>query len=248
MIKLNRGDCPEELTDEVREELTKLYKQNKHKDVWNNSKIKKPLKKALMDMSRDKCSYCECMLGIESKDVTIDHFLPKSVYADKVVEWGNLLPSCLRCNREKSDNEDALVNPCDNNPKEYFAVRKNNLFRFKGIDFAGIGKSTIDAIKLNDIQRVMPARMQGWVKLNETLEEIFEDFQEEGYKKKYINRFYKLMKYCTADNSYAAIKATNLLNESTYWDVKKMIQDKGDWTDRFQQVEDELKNIQLQIV
>ena len=77
MIKLNRGECPKELTDEVKEELTELYKKDKEKDVWNSPKIKKTLKEALLEMSHGKCSYCECALGIESKDVTIDHFLPK---------------------------------------------------------------------------------------------------------------------------------------------------------------------------
>ena len=72
MIKLNRGECPKELTDEVKEELTELYKKDKEKDVWNSPKIKKTLKEALLEMSHGKCSYCECALGIESKDVTID--------------------------------------------------------------------------------------------------------------------------------------------------------------------------------
>lgn len=40
MIKLNRGECPKELTDEVKEELTELYKKDKEKDVWNSPKIK----------------------------------------------------------------------------------------------------------------------------------------------------------------------------------------------------------------
>ena len=31
MIKLNRGECPKELTDEVKEELTELYKKDKEK-------------------------------------------------------------------------------------------------------------------------------------------------------------------------------------------------------------------------
>ena len=70
MIKLDRGGKPEELTDEVCKELKKLYAENKDKDVWNSSKIKEPLKKAILKMSNDKCSYCECKLGIESKDAT----------------------------------------------------------------------------------------------------------------------------------------------------------------------------------
>lgn len=51
MIKLNRGECPKELTDEVKEELTELYKKDKEKDVWNSPKIKKTLK-------RKQCMLC----------------------------------------------------------------------------------------------------------------------------------------------------------------------------------------------
>jgi len=113
MIKLSRGGRPEAFTQEVCEELTQLYAANKDKDVWNSPKIKRPLKESLLQMSHNKCSYCECILAIESKDVTIDHFLPKVKYADKVVEWENLFPACLRCNRKKNDNEEQLVNPCN---------------------------------------------------------------------------------------------------------------------------------------
>ena len=109
MIKLNRGERPEALTDDVCEELTKLYLQNKNKDVWNSPKIKKPLKDALLEMSHFKCSYCECILNIEAKDVTIDHFLPKAFYADRVVEWENLFPACLRCNRKKNEDRKSVV-------------------------------------------------------------------------------------------------------------------------------------------
>ena len=51
MIKLERGERPKELTDEVCEELKKLYAEDRDKDVWNSTKIKKPLKEAMLDMS-----------------------------------------------------------------------------------------------------------------------------------------------------------------------------------------------------
>lgn len=78
MIKLERGKKPKELTKEVCEELIKLYAEDNDRAVWNSPKIKKPLKEAILEMSHGKCSYCECRLEIESKDATIDHFLPKS--------------------------------------------------------------------------------------------------------------------------------------------------------------------------
>ena len=47
MIKLERGKCPEELDEVVKEELTKLYKEDNTKSVWNSPKIKEPIKTAL---------------------------------------------------------------------------------------------------------------------------------------------------------------------------------------------------------
>lgn len=159
MIKLERGKCPKELTKEVCDELTKLYSENKDKDVWNSPKIKKPLKEALLDMSYKKCVYCECQLDIESKDVTIDHFLPKSANPDLVVEWENLLPSCLRCNRKKNDYSERIIDPCKDNPQEYLALNGKNRYRLEGIDADGVGENTILSVNLNDIMRVMVPRM-----------------------------------------------------------------------------------------
>ena len=207
MIKLERGERPEELTDEVCEELKKLYAEDNDEDVWNSPKIKKPLKKAMLEMSHGKCSYCECRLEIESKDATIDHFLPKSKNPDEVVEWKNLFPACLRCNRKKNNHEETIINPCENVPREYLGIRKANRFRFKAIDFEGIGKNTIDVINLNDIQRVMIPRMKEWESLEERLIEIEDDLKEVGFKKKYKNRLQKLMEDCLPDMSYSATKA-----------------------------------------
>ncbi len=248
MIKLNRGQCPEELTPEVQSALTELYKQDKHKDVWNSPKIKESLKDALTSMSHGKCAYCECLLDVESKDVTIDHFLPKSTYADKVVEWENLLPACLRCNRAKNNHEGTIVNPCTNEPKQYLGVRKGQPHRLKGIDEDGVGRYTIETIDLNDYQRVMTPRLQEWENVYQRLQEIYQDLVEEGYKEKYKIRFYSLMKACTKSRSYAATKATNLLNNELYAKVKQILQENGVWSDEFQKLEDEMEEIKLQMV
>lgn len=248
MIKLNRGECPETLTDEVKEELTNLYIQNRDKDVWNSPKIKDSLKQALLEMSHNKCAYCECILGIESKDVTIDHFLPKSKHEELVVNWENLFPACLRCNRDKNDNDEILVNPCVNKPIDFIAVDKRNRFRLKGIDSETIGKNTIKAIGLNDIERVMKARMGEWEDIYEKMEEIYDDLQEIGYQKKYKTRFEKVMKKCTIMNSYAAVKATNMLNDEIYSDIKSILVANEAWTSTLQELENELEDIALKIV
>lgn len=247
MIKLSRGECPEELTDEVRAELTRLYAENKSKDVWNSPKIKEPLKKALLEMSHDKCVYCECMLGIESKDVTIDHFLPKSVNKEKVVEWENLFPACLRCNRCKNAAEDVIINPCKDEPKEYLALCKQNPFRLKGIDEKRVGKKTIDVVDLNNPERVMVPRMVQCNGILERLEEIDEDIKA-GYDEKYRSRLMKLMRKCTYGNDYSAVKASNLLRNESYINIKQEIMHNGSWTEEMQLLEEEIRNISFQFV
>ena len=156
----------------------------------------------MLDMSYSKCSYCECKVDIESKDVTIDHFLPKSLYSGMVVKWENLFPACLRCNREKNNCSKVLFNPCQNEPRKFLALSRQNPFRLKGIDTEGIGKRTIIEIGLNDPVRVMMERLVQWEDIHQRLEEIYEDLQECGYQNKYRNRLRILLNKCTNDRAF----------------------------------------------
>lgn len=248
MIKLERGKCPKELTQEVVEELTKLYAENKDKDVWNSPKIKKPLKDALFVMSHGKCAYCECKLNIESKDVTIDHFLPKSTYPKEVVKWENLFPTCLRCNREKGDYEGKIVNPCKDRPQDYIALDSKSRYRLRGIDQAGVGKNTIMSIKLNDIQRVMVPRMMEWEDIHRRVSEILEDLEAVGYQPRYKNRLEILMQECIGESSYAAVKATNMLDDDCYKSIKSFFVNEGKWTKKLEILEEEMRKISLQLI
>ena len=250
MIKLNRGEKPKELTAEVCNELKKLYAENKDRDVWNSPKIKEPLKRAILEMSYEKCSYCECKLAVESKDVTIDHFLPKSINPDKIVEWENLFPACLRCNRKKNNREEKIINPCNDEPKKYIGVSNANRYRLKPIGSTGIGENTLEVIGLNDIDRVMIPRMKEWETLKDHLLEIEEDIKEcgYGYKRKYKNRLQKIMEECLPEKSYAAIKSTNILNDESYKIIKDIIVAEGQWTDELKEIETELKKISLKLL
>ena len=248
MIKLERGERPKELTEETCEELKRLYAEDNDKAVWNSSKIKEPLKKALLEMSHGKCVYCECKLEIESKDATIDHFLPKSKKPDDVVKWENLFPSCLRCNRKKNNCEEKIINPCEDEPRKYLGITNVNRYRFKAIDTAGIGKATIEVVGLNDIERVMTPKMQEWEILKDYLIDIEMDLKEEGFKRKYKNRFKKVMERCLPEESYAATKATNILNDVTYNEIKSIIVNQNEWTDDLEKLEKNIKHIALELV
>lgn len=118
MIKLELPEKPIQLTDEIEKELTEQFKKN-GTAVWNKAYIKEPL----LTMSNNKCAYSEQKLGERSAYMWIDHFKHKDKYKDAVVEWGNLLPSCQKCNTTKNDWDvliDPIVNPLTDNPGDIY--------------------------------------------------------------------------------------------------------------------------------
>jgi len=95
MIKLELPQKPTELTAKLQaQKTTEFINSGKKKKVWGMEW----LKKAVLEMSFGKCCYTEIRLNEESKYMEIEHFYPKSKYPKKVLEWGNLLPSCKKCN------------------------------------------------------------------------------------------------------------------------------------------------------
>ena len=133
-------------------------------------------------------------------------------------------------------------------PSDYIGLAKKNPFRLVGIDDEKIGKNTITAIGLNDIVRVMGIRMEQWENIYQHMEEIYEDLQEVGYQKKYKTRFERLMGKCTAGNDYAAVKATNMLNDDIYKSIKQILVSEGVWTSNLQEMENEIQDISLKMV
>lgn len=248
MIKLSRGECPKELTDEVKKELINLYKEDKEKDVWNSPKIKEPLKKALTNMTHQKCAYCECKLNVESKDVTIDHFLPKVDNESLVVEWENLLPSCLRCNRVKNRNIEQIINPCNIDPKLYMGVKQKS-FRLTQIGSSDVGKNTIRVLKLNDIDRVLVARMRIIEKIIQSLSDLLEDVEDlERIPPKYVSRFEGYLSEALSDKEYSAVASAKILDDDVFEKLKTIFQEKNVWNIRLIKIEEELNQIALQIV
>ena len=247
MIKLSRGECPKELNSKVVEELTELYREDKKKDVWNSPKIKESLKKALMDMSKNKCAYCECILNIESKDFTIDHFSPKVSNESLVIEWTNLLPSCLRCNRQKNRKEDAIINPCEIDPKEHLGIKRGG-YRLKAINDSEIGKNTIRVVGLNDIDRVMSPRMLVIEKIINKLEELYEDIKDlKTIPQKYIDRCEIYLSEAMSDKAYSAVASAKILDDNIYKSIKDILIDKNKWNYQLQYIEKELMDIALLI-
>ncbi|MEG2017697.1 MAG: HNH endonuclease [Clostridium sp.] len=245
MIRLERGECPVELSDEVVQELTEKYKNDNEDDVWNSPKIKKPLKDALTRMTNSKCAYCECKLNLESKDTTIDHFLPKVSNDSLVVRWTNLLPSCLRCNRAKNRKEDEIINPCNVDPKKHLGVKKTS-FRLTEINNSALGKNTIRVLKLNDIERIMIPRQIVTERIIEKLLELLEDVEDlQEIKSKHIHRLECYLSEGLKDKEYSAVVAAKVLDEDTFQKLKVMYQNKGLWNSNLQRIEQELIEVAL---
>lgn len=108
MIKLELPEKPAELTPEKERELVEKFKAD-GSAVWKKSYITKPL----LAMTNNKCAYSEQALNQESAYMEVDHFKHKNLYQDEVVRWGNLLPSCKKCNDTKSD-WDVMAHPIVN--------------------------------------------------------------------------------------------------------------------------------------
>ena len=90
--------------------------------------------------------------------------------------------------------------------------------------------------------------MEEWESLEERLIEIENDLKEEGFKQKYKNRLRKIMEECLPDMSYSATKATNLLNDDTYNEIKNILLESEQWTDDLKKLEKDIEPIALRLV
>lgn len=141
---------PVELSEEVQEDLTRTFLDDHSKRVWNQPYIKT----ALLKMTHHKCAYSEVVLGENSSYMEIDHFYPKSLYPDKVVEWGNLIPCCKTCNIKKGNTDPvkiSLINPFTDEPAKHIAYQGAHC---RGLDEKG--KNSVFYYDLNNLQFKKP--------------------------------------------------------------------------------------------
>lgn len=72
------------------------------KNLWRN---------CLKDMHKQYngiCCYYVIYIELDSGTESIDHFAPKSKYADKAYEWTNFRFCCIQANRRKQNYEDVI--------------------------------------------------------------------------------------------------------------------------------------------
>lgn len=233
---------PEELTDDVEEKLIKEYKENDKKAVWGKPYIRE----SLLKMSYGKCCYCEAKIGPGYKEMHVDHFHPKILYPNEVVHWSNLFPSCPHCNKNKSDHDtykEPIVNPCDEDPREYFYF-SNYRYRSKDINPDSVGKRTLLVLKLNDTQEIKTSRFQVAEELNKKIEEIYElaydnkDILKTNTRKRnrVLNGCKNLMKFCQPSSEYGSCMATVLHNDDDFQELCEIVKQLDLWDEEMEEL------------
>jgi hypothetical protein len=241
MIKLELPAKPTALTDELILELTARFKAD-GSAVWK----KKFIEEAVSNIAFGKCCYSECKLGEEGKYMELDHFYPKALFPDKVVEWGNLLPANKKCNIAKGDHNtqtEPIINPCKDNPKEHLFISG-----YRSYSKTEIGKRTIEVVALNDRQHFVDKRYKIGNAFSETLNGIYDEIIEdsasilmsENKKIRIIKRIKSLFQQATRENEYAATVSTVILTDEYYPAIEQFFLDNKLWDQELTDLKAEL--------
>lgn len=246
MIKLERNFTPVKLTPSFIQEKTDEFK-TKESNVWNIAW----LKKALLELSNNKCAYCECALTEESKYMEVEHFEDKANNPDKVLVWSNLLPSCKRCNGSKSTHDvitEPIVNPFELEPKNEFYFR---LFKIKGKTVIGVTSEEI--LSLNDTERAVQKRFEIGGELEKAIDICYEKLQlyeaDSSIRKrnKLLNVVREVLKECQPNAIYSATCATILQSNDRYQEIKTKMLNCGLWDDEFIDLDNKTQSIMLEM-
>lgn len=251
MIKLEPISAPERLTDEIKAKLTKEFKADKKKAVWNKPYIRE----RLLEMSQSKCCYCEELLDEGCNEMHVDHYHNKDAYPDEVVDWDNLLPSCSHCNKKKSAHDtyaDPIVKPTLDNPKEIFYM-KNYRYCSYNSDPTSLGKMSIGVLGINDTNEKVMLRYKIGNELCTKLDELYEDAHELGdnilkntrKKNKILTGCKNSLKLCTRASRFGASTATVLQENDDYQALRALLKCYNLWDDELEQLHNESLEISL---
>lgn len=249
MIKIKDLPAPAELTTELVAQLTEEFKQT-GKPVWKKDYISKQI----LAMSENKCCFSECKLLEEGKYLEVEHFHPKSIYPDEVLDWQNLLPISSAVNKAKLDHDtkvEFIINPRFEDPKEHLAFKS---FRYKGK--TSIGEQTWKTLGLNDWILWWEKRTKIACKAIELLEEISSDLQEfdnltvktTQKRNKIVSRLRNLFTEGTPKAEYSAVVASYILHDNDYEIIKNLLIKNDLWDDEFKELEQQLKFCALDVI
>ncbi|WP_394578764.1 HNH endonuclease [Cytobacillus firmus] len=236
MIKTNKLSCPKELTFEKQKELTNKY-LNEKGSVWKQHYIEN----ALLLSSHSKCIYCECKINVESKYMEVEHFHDKSRYPLEVVNWENLLPSCKRCNGNKSTFNTKLnpfINPSEMVPRDHLILYEG---RFYPITEAG--ENTINEILLNDRGKLVQQRLDIVNAVLDSLNNIYQNVEKYHNNKQrttqnkntFMSALENLLEDAMPSASYSATVATAIINNPLFIYIVDILNLEDLWNEELQE-------------
>lgn len=246
MIKLERNFTPLCLHPNEVARLSMQYATN-GEAVWNID----ALKEALLELSNTKCAYCECELSKESSYMEVEHFRDKKRHPHLVLDWGNLLPSCKRCNVAKGGHDvsiSPIIDPCVEDPKGHL---KFNLYHLKSK--TTLGQNSIDVLDLNNSSRLVKVRFQlgeGVLRQIESIADKFELYKVSATtrnKNKLMNSLEGLLREAQPNSPYAATVATIIHSESSFEALVKGMILAGAWNNLMQDLHNQSKLLKLEL-
>lgn len=229
MIKIERINAPEQLTEQLREKLTEEFKKDKKSAVYNKPFIREQLLK----MSSSKCCYCEELIGEGCSEMHVEHYHDKGSYPDEVVKWNNLLPSCSRCNKKKSTHDtykEPIINPTEIDPKQIFYMKNYRYFSYdRNPD--SLGRMSIAVLGINDSEEKVKLRYTIGNCLNEEIDKIYEDAVDLGddilsdtrKRNRILNGCKNNLKLCTKESRFGASMATILQENDDYQELRNIL-------------------------
>lgn len=237
MIKLELPVKPDRLTPEFQAAKIQEF-INTSNSVWNIDW----LKEAVFNMAFGKCCYSEVRLNEESKYMEVEHFHPKVPYTDEVMQWGNLLPACKKCNTTKGPHDtiaEPIVNPFVDNPKDFFLF-KNYRYSPKN----EIAKRTIEVLALNDRDHFVNPRFKIGNEIIELLEyynENVDNIDNNRKRNRYITRLKSLLGQGNRKEVYSALISTTILSDENYIEIEKQLIERSLWDAEFKALKCELE-------
>lgn len=244
MIKLTRPKKPNYLTPEKEIELTERFKDD-GSAVWKNPQITNPL----LLSSYSKCAYCECKLQAKDSYMEVEHFRHKDEYKNDVVCWENLLPSCKRCNTNKGQHDvvaDPIVDPFSVAPNLHLFLQMAYL---RNRD--EIGLSTIEALDLNNIDRLVVPRFMITTQLESNLTSIdgaFELYIEDKTarrRNKLVGILTDTLKECQPKTEFSATAATFIHRNAQYSTICDRMRAEGLWNAELEELHQTSRSIRL---
>lgn len=186
-------------TKELLAEIQRTGDYAKVADVYKTKYNQQDVKDALKRMYRNRCCYCEGLLGIQTYG-RIEHLRPKSLsqFYDKTFAWDNLHWCCEICNTTKKAkwNEAApILDPTVDDIGKYLVFNRDTA-EYEPIGDSSRAKTTIADTGMNR-DKLVEARRKIVVKLVK----MYSCIESENNRKTYLE---ELIKTCK-EESYPSV-------------------------------------------